>query len=141
MWRSLVAHLTGGQGAAGSNPVIPTGTKQQVRGRFGEIRDGLFRVLSRPHPQSERPIMAHSARSIKDRHMDSIHPLCDTIADTGRRHAPCPVVVVAAVRVSDSLARALPTVPALFPGRSASSAVALICDKVGRCSRTAGLSG
>jgi hypothetical protein len=24
MWRSLVAHLTGGQGAAGSNPVIPT---------------------------------------------------------------------------------------------------------------------
>src|SRR5665647_692058 len=27
MWRSLVAHLTGGQGAAGSNPVIPTGTR------------------------------------------------------------------------------------------------------------------
>ena len=25
MWRSLVAHLTGGQGVAGSNPVIPTG--------------------------------------------------------------------------------------------------------------------
>ena len=24
MWRSLVAHLAGGQGAAGSNPVIPT---------------------------------------------------------------------------------------------------------------------
>jgi hypothetical protein len=24
MWRSLVAHLTGGQGVAGSNPVIPT---------------------------------------------------------------------------------------------------------------------
>ena len=24
MWRSLVAHLTGGQGAAGSNPAIPT---------------------------------------------------------------------------------------------------------------------
>jgi hypothetical protein len=27
MWRSLVAHLTGGQGVAGSNPVIPTGTR------------------------------------------------------------------------------------------------------------------
>ena len=26
MWRSLVAHLTGGQGVAGSNPVIPTNT-------------------------------------------------------------------------------------------------------------------
>jgi hypothetical protein len=25
-WRSLVAHLTGGQGVAGSNPVVPTGT-------------------------------------------------------------------------------------------------------------------
>src|SRR5690349_1535260 len=24
MWRSLVAHLTGGQGVAGSNPVTPT---------------------------------------------------------------------------------------------------------------------
>ena len=24
VWRSLVAHLTGGQGVAGSNPVIPT---------------------------------------------------------------------------------------------------------------------
>ena len=24
IWRSLVAHLTGGQGAAGSNPAIPT---------------------------------------------------------------------------------------------------------------------
>ena len=24
MWRSLVAHLTGGQGVAGSNPVIST---------------------------------------------------------------------------------------------------------------------
>ena len=24
MWRSLVAHLTGGQGVAGSNPVNPT---------------------------------------------------------------------------------------------------------------------
>src|SRR5665647_2940898 len=36
MWRSLVAHLTGGQGVAGSNPVIPT-VFSQVRGslRFG----------------------------------------------------------------------------------------------------------
>ena len=32
MWRSLVAHLTGGQGVAGSNPVIPT--KALVRGNF-----------------------------------------------------------------------------------------------------------
>src|SRR5665647_383917 len=33
MWRSLVAHLTGGQGVAGSNPVIPT-VFSQVRGPF-----------------------------------------------------------------------------------------------------------
>src|SRR5665647_399518 len=31
MWRSLVAHLTGGQGVAGSNPVIPT-VNLRVRG-------------------------------------------------------------------------------------------------------------
>ena len=24
MWRSMVAHFTGGEGVAGSNPVIPT---------------------------------------------------------------------------------------------------------------------
>ena len=30
-WRSLVAHLTGGQGVAGSNPVVPT-EKPQVSG-------------------------------------------------------------------------------------------------------------
>ena len=27
LWRSLVAHLTGGQGVAGSNPVTPTGSE------------------------------------------------------------------------------------------------------------------
>jgi hypothetical protein len=37
MWRSLVAHLTGGQGAVGSNPAIPTKTftdTSQIAGRF-----------------------------------------------------------------------------------------------------------
>ena len=32
MWRSLVAHLTGGQGVAGSNPVIPTGKSREPEG-------------------------------------------------------------------------------------------------------------
>src|SRR5690606_13755281 len=32
-WRSLVAHLTGGQGVAGSNPVVPTA-------RWAVLRDG-----------------------------------------------------------------------------------------------------
>ena len=31
MWRSLVAHLTGGQGVAGSNPVIPTESPGNLR--------------------------------------------------------------------------------------------------------------
>jgi 2-iminobutanoate/2-iminopropanoate deaminase len=54
MWRSLVAHLTGGQGVAGSNPVIPTEYERplarvstQVRGRFwfdDEIMDGAAMV-------------------------------------------------------------------------------------------------
>jgi hypothetical protein len=29
LWRSLVAHLTGGQGVAGSNPVSPTDVMSQ----------------------------------------------------------------------------------------------------------------
>ena len=32
MWRSLVAHLTGGQGAVGSNPAIPTNQIQHSQG-------------------------------------------------------------------------------------------------------------
>ena len=32
MWRSLVAHLTGGQGVAGSNPVIPTTFNRSILG-------------------------------------------------------------------------------------------------------------
>ena len=30
LWRSLVAHLTGGQGVAGSNPVNPTSLHKRV---------------------------------------------------------------------------------------------------------------
>ena len=49
LWRSLVAHLTGGQVVAGSNPVSPT----QVRGTFrtsgGCLYHGL--ALSRLGPQ------------------------------------------------------------------------------------------
>ena len=39
LWRSLVAHLTGGQGVAGSNPVNPTSNVKQA---IGQLPDGLF---------------------------------------------------------------------------------------------------
>lgn len=32
LWRSLVAHLTGGQGVAGSNPVSPTERSRKLKG-------------------------------------------------------------------------------------------------------------
>ena len=32
LWRSLVAHLTGGQGVAGSNPVSPTKKSRKLKG-------------------------------------------------------------------------------------------------------------
>src|SRR6478672_4880408 len=35
MWRSLVAHLTGGQGVAGSNPVIPTNSQRADPAQWG----------------------------------------------------------------------------------------------------------
>ncbi len=48
-WRSLVAHLTGGQGVAGSNPVVPT---SEVAGRrsFPVDGSGLFAVLTASAP-------------------------------------------------------------------------------------------
>src|SRR5690348_11608776 len=39
-WRSLVAHLTGGQGVAGSNPAVPTSV--------GRPRIGLYAPGQRP---------------------------------------------------------------------------------------------
>ena len=50
MWRSLVAHLTGGQGVVGSNPAIPT-EMSQVRGPFcyggAALLHGGIAVLTR----------------------------------------------------------------------------------------------
>src|SRR4051794_39905058 len=47
-WRSLVAHLTGGQGVAGSNPVVPT----QLNARWisvEQLRESdVVRVVVRP---------------------------------------------------------------------------------------------
>ena len=50
-WRSLVAHLTGGQGVAGSNPVVPTA------GTGGSLRRGSrpFRVLTCGNRRPRRP--------------------------------------------------------------------------------------
>ncbi len=45
-WRSLVAHLTGGQGVAGSNPVVPTNTGPADDGR-NTTSAGFLQVSSR----------------------------------------------------------------------------------------------
>jgi hypothetical protein len=47
MWRSLVAHLTGGQGVAGSNPVIPT-AKVEDQGSFPRVSGGAPDSHSEP---------------------------------------------------------------------------------------------
>src|SRR5674476_640322 len=51
MWRSLVAHLTGGQGVAGSNPVIPTVFSQVSTGETSRslavAREDCGRLASR----------------------------------------------------------------------------------------------
>ena len=62
MWRSLVAHLTGGQGVAGSNPVIPTkspGEKQFSPGlrRFREWSlAGPLARFARPARRRSGPV-------------------------------------------------------------------------------------
>ena len=55
MWRSLVAHLTGGQGAAGSNPVIPTYNRRSgpVRRFAGGTGPGLCRQRCRQPEHAE----------------------------------------------------------------------------------------
>jgi hypothetical protein len=40
MWRSLVAHLTGGQGVAGSNPVIPTNFQWSIPVTWVTVHSG-----------------------------------------------------------------------------------------------------
>ena len=50
-WRSLVAHLTGGQGVAGSNPVHPT-SKSQVRWYVFRLTCFVIYGLNRNRPQS-----------------------------------------------------------------------------------------
>src|SRR5205085_1995231 len=56
-WRSLVAHLTGGQGVAGSNPVVPTVRQRPAdtgeipdRRAFSMPRDVGPRRVTVPHP-------------------------------------------------------------------------------------------
>lgn len=46
MWRSMVAHFTGGEGVAGSNPVIPTIFKAMKIMRYVEYADLSVLLLS-----------------------------------------------------------------------------------------------
>jgi hypothetical protein len=54
MWRSLVAHLTGGQGVAGSNPVIPTNFLP-VRLHRGSSRQSAGTSEQLPNPLHSFP--------------------------------------------------------------------------------------
>ena len=52
LWRSLVAHLTGGQGVAGSNPVSPTVKSRKLTGfrdflGWAAVSDGPHAVIAR----------------------------------------------------------------------------------------------
>src|SRR5688572_19616018 len=51
MWRSLVAHLTGGQGVAGSNPVIPTSFTEFFRFPVGGLT-GVSHATATPLARS-----------------------------------------------------------------------------------------
>ena len=53
MWRSLVARLTGGQKAAGSNPVIPTNLSSGPSAAFTLLPTGMRSLL--PASQRSQP--------------------------------------------------------------------------------------
>src|SRR5450756_2060104 len=61
MWRSLVAHLTGGQGVVDSNPVIPT-VKEQVRGPFRSGGTAL-ELCGEPTGEPEYALDEHGSSS------------------------------------------------------------------------------
>ncbi len=54
-WRSLVAHLTGGQGVAGSNPVAPTIFLKESGWLEGSPSGGPFAIPGRCHTRCHRP--------------------------------------------------------------------------------------
>jgi hypothetical protein len=54
MWRSLVAHLTGGQGVAGSNPVIPTNFRKEQRVSRGRLARFVLGRESMPSVRRRR---------------------------------------------------------------------------------------
>ncbi len=61
-WRSLVAHLTGGQGVAGSNPVVPTGF-HAGRGRFRRCEKTAFSALRGVLVAARSPPFASGTRA------------------------------------------------------------------------------
>ena len=61
MWRSLVAHLTGGQGVAGSNPVIPTHNRRSEAMCSRHV--AFFHARLRRSPCSFRAPGSHGCHS------------------------------------------------------------------------------
>ena len=62
MWRSLVAHLTGGQGVAGSNPVVPTTSKpHKIRHAF-DVPPAVGAAVRGRKPPVDTPSRRYSAR-------------------------------------------------------------------------------
>ncbi len=60
LWRSLVAHLTGGQGVAGSNPVSPTNAEEAAhRAASSAFRRPYSGVPAAPVPAHRSPRGVH----------------------------------------------------------------------------------
>lgn len=88
LWRSLVAHLTGGQVVAGSNPVSPT-VNAQVR---VSVSPGLLHVrgsISVVPPLVPPPVLSPTVRRSRLQHMTAtssdlvVGSLCGCIAPRG----------------------------------------------------------
>ena len=79
LWRSLVAHLTGGQGVAGSNPVSPTRRNPcqvRVAGPAGvqQPPTGSQPAVERLGSRNCRPSTGHSAHRLKHHARDMSVP-------------------------------------------------------------------
>jgi hypothetical protein len=77
-WRSLVAHLTGGQGVAGSNPVVPTDKRPgQGPDHFSERGPDDCQVVPKSHGISHYLVDLAQPRSIAS----ALRPCSKSFAD------------------------------------------------------------
>jgi PKD repeat protein len=141
MWRSLVAHLTGGQGVAGSNPVIPTNFATGVtrRGHWRRnvplprnVRRPRLRSLPLADPQRRFPLGGCRIRPAFSAFARTVGRTVN-ISTRANPSSVLPFVMLLSVIAAcgDSSPNAPTAPPSQTPGAAPAAAFAIIIDSLG----------